>query len=90
MRAHLPPLADSLIAVATVVVLVVMAWQVGGLIDRQRAVIDRQEQQIETVRGAQECIIRLLLVEPGQREGLTVDRILGSCPDALPPRGGGG
>lgn len=52
---------------------------------RQTVELARQE-QIEAVQGSQECVLRLLLVRPDQREGFTVDRILDACPDALPER----
>lgn len=83
LRRHGWPLLIALITAAAMSVIVV--GHRAYLAD-QDALIREQERTIEQVRGAQECVIRLLLVEPGDREGFKVDRIMESCPGALPER----
>lgn len=80
--------------VSMVVPVYVTLWlmysAVADIEERRQAVEVARKQQIEAVQGSQECVLRLLLVEPAQREGFTVDRILDACPDALPEREDGG
>lgn len=85
----MPKLADAIIAVITAVGVAVLLWWAGAALNQQQELINQQQKQIEATRGAQECIIRLLLVEPEQRSGFTVESILDQCPDALPQREGG-
>lgn len=70
MSSRWPLWVDLALGVAAVAVVALLAWRIGEVIDNQRA--------------SQECIIRLMLVEPEDREGFRVESILDSCPDALP------
>lgn len=81
------------IVVAAVSVLVptwATLWLVLGAVqdieERRENEESARAEQIEAIRGQSECTLRLLLVPTDQREGFTVDRILDSCPDALPER----
>lgn len=75
-----------LIATITAVAMGVIVVGHRAYLDDQDDLIREQERTIEQVRGAQECVIRLMLVEPEDREGFKVRKIMESCPGALPER----
>lgn len=78
-----------MVALVAVLVLsvVVSGWvTVWLMVEDQRSAERRLDRQIEAIHDSQECVLRLMLVEPVAREGFTVERILASCPDALPER----
>lgn len=84
----------TVLVLSVIVPLYVTLWLVLGAVQdieqRREAEETARAEQIEAIRGQGECVLRMLLVEPDQREGFTVDRILDSCPDALPEREDGG
>lgn len=43
----------------------------------------RLDAVMDRTTNAQECVIRLLLKDPENRAGYTVDSIMDNCPDAL-------
>lgn len=64
----------------------IMYSAVADIDERRQLEEQARQEQIEAIQGSQECTLRLLLVPTDAREGFTVDRILDSCPDALPER----
>lgn len=95
----MPKTLDIMLMVITIVVLCVFAYFAADALQDQKQVISRQnnimasqerlidshESQIDAVRGAQKCIIGVLLIHPDERQerNLAVEEILEACPDAL-------